>query len=246
MKYIFLTAFFVLAMGQHLFSQTYHVVYEERTNIDEQLDKIDDPLLKKQIASKLNTSKIYELYHKDNIATYQVKQTKNKDADKDIALKNQENSNIKIIKLGKGTNTLYKDLSTLKYIKEIEILGKKFLIKDSLTIFNWETSPETKTIGGFVCRKAMAQHKGGAIIAWYTPSIPINDGPDKYWGLPGLIIELSDGDKSYHAISINKMNEVSIKKPTEGKIVTQSEYNKIKKERIEALKQNHGNYNLGQ
>ena len=29
------------------------------------------------------------------------------------------------------------------------------------------------------------------ITAWYTPQIPINQGPGEYWGLPGLILEIN-------------------------------------------------------
>jgi predicted GIY-YIG superfamily endonuclease len=32
-----------------------------------------------------------------------------------------------------------------------------------------------------------------SITAWYTPEIPINQGPENYWGLPGLILEVTDG-----------------------------------------------------
>jgi GLPGLI family protein len=31
------------------------------------------------------------------------------------------------------------------------------------------------------------------ITAWYTPEIPVNQGPEGYWGLPGLILEVNDG-----------------------------------------------------
>ena len=31
------------------------------------------------------------------------------------------------------------------------------------------------------------------VTAWYTPQIPVNQGPGEYWGLPGLILEVSSG-----------------------------------------------------
>ena len=31
--------------------------------------------------------------------------------------------------------------------------------------------------------------------AWYTPQIPVSNGPDDYQGLPGLILEINDGKK---------------------------------------------------
>jgi GLPGLI family protein len=35
--------------------------------------------------------------------------------------------------------------------------------------------------------------KDVTITAWYTPEIPVNQGPENYWGLPGLILEINDG-----------------------------------------------------
>jgi GLPGLI family protein len=34
--------------------------------------------------------------------------------------------------------------------------------------------------------------KDVTITAWYT-EIPVNQGPENYWGLPGLILEINDG-----------------------------------------------------
>jgi GLPGLI family protein len=34
--------------------------------------------------------------------------------------------------------------------------------------------------------------KDVTITAWYTPEIPVNQGPENYWGLPGLILEIND------------------------------------------------------
>ena len=33
-----------------------------------------------------------------------------------------------------------------------------------------------------------------AVEAWYTLDIPVSHGPGEFWGLPGLILEVSAGN----------------------------------------------------
>lgn len=40
---------------------------------------------------------------------------------------------------------------------------------------------------------ALEMPKEMIVTAWYTPEIPVNQGPEGYWGLPGLILEVNDG-----------------------------------------------------
>lgn len=63
---------------------------------------------------------------------------------------------------------------------------------DSLHNFNWQLLKDTQTIQGYLCYKATCFWRGRYYIAWYTPSIPINNGPWKFGGLPGLITEVYD------------------------------------------------------
>jgi len=61
--------------------------------------------------------------------------------------------------------------------------------------FNWEITPETKSINGYVCYKALgvdvnANFMPQYIEAWFCPEIPLPYGPDNYAGLPGLIFEV--------------------------------------------------------
>ena len=67
------------------------------------------------------------------------------------------------------------------------------------------------------------------ITAWYAPEIPINQGPEGYWGLPGLILEVNDG-KTIILCSkavMNAKEKAEIKAPKVGKEVTQKEYDEI-------------------
>lgn len=64
------------------------------------------------------------------------------------------------------------------------------------------------------------------ITAWYSPEIPINQGPESYWGLPGLILEINDGTTTIlcSKIVLNAKEKVDIKAPTKGKEISQKEY----------------------
>ncbi|MBC7523745.1 MAG: GLPGLI family protein [Flavobacterium sp.] len=64
------------------------------------------------------------------------------------------------------------------------------------------------------------------ITAWYTPEIPVNQGPESYWGLPGLILEVNDGKTTVlcSKVVMNSKEKADIKAPTNGKVISQKEY----------------------
>lgn len=77
------------------------------------------------------------------------------------------------------------------------------------------------------------------VTAWYTPEIPISQGPSNYWGLPGLIMEVSSGKTTIlcSKIVINPREKKEIKAPRKGTVVTQAEYQKIMIEKMEEFQQ---------
>jgi GLPGLI family protein len=86
-----------------------------------------------------------------------------------------------------------------------------------------------------------------SITAWYTPQVPVSAGPDTYWGLPGLILELSAGRTTMLCteITINPDDAIAIKTPTKGKKVNRDEYNKIVKEKTEEIRNQFKNRRRG-
>jgi GLPGLI family protein len=77
------------------------------------------------------------------------------------------------------------------------------------------------------------------VTAWYTPQIPVSDGPGNYWGLPGLILEINEGRTTVlcSEIVMNPAEKVEIKAPTKGKEVTRKEYSKIMKKKMEEMRE---------
>jgi GLPGLI family protein len=81
--------------------------------------------------------------------------------------------------------------------------------------------------------------KEQVVTAWYTPQIPINQGPGEYWGLPGLILEVSAGRTVIlcSKIVMNPDEKDEIKRPSKGKQVTQEEYSEIIKKKMEEMQE---------
>ena len=64
------------------------------------------------------------------------------------------------------------------------------------------------------------------VEAWYTPQIPVAHGPSEFWGLPGLILEVSAGDTTMlcSKLVINPEEDLKIEAPDKGKETTKKEY----------------------
>lgn len=80
------------------------------------------------------------------------------------------------------------------------------------------------------------------VVAWYTMQIPINQGPDDYWGLPGLILEVSAGNTIIlcNKVVMNPKDKENIDKPEKGEVVTQQEYTEITSKKMEEFRDNRG------
>lgn len=154
---------------------------------------------------------------------------------------------------------LYKNLKENYSLLESEYLDKVFLIKDSLHTSSWELGTASKKVGNYTVYKATMTIKAKQFIsedeadnkesnllsfldnepkelvytAWYTPEIPISNGPGAYGGLPGLILELHAGKIIYlcSEIALNPKKPIKIKVP-KGKTITQVEFDAMLKERM--------------
>ena len=67
----------------------------------------------------------------------------------------------------------------------------------------------TKTILDYQCIMATTDYHGRKWAVWFTPEIPMQDGPWKFCGLPGLIMEASEpsGQHSFTVTGIEKSTQ---------------------------------------
>lgn len=100
-----------------------------------------------------------------------------------------------------------------------------------------ETESDTATNEELVEEPKMVE-----VIAWYTPMVPVSQGPGEYWGLPGLILELSAGNTVMlcSKIVMNTDDKEAIRVPDKGKEVTKNEYSLIISEKMQEMRDNRG------
>ncbi len=77
------------------------------------------------------------------------------------------------------------------------------------------------------------------ITAWYSPEIPVNQGPENYWGLPGLILEVNDGRTTIlcSKIVLNAKDKIEIKPSKKGKVISQKDYDETVIKKMEELRE---------
>ncbi|MEO8584155.1 MAG: GLPGLI family protein, partial [Flavitalea sp.] len=86
-------------------------------------------------------------------------------------------------------NVVVNDMSKGLSNSQKQVFEKKFVINDSLSKMKWKISPETRTIAGFECRKAVGIMCDSVyVVAFYTEEIPVSSGPESFNGLPGMIL----------------------------------------------------------
>ena len=88
-------------------------------------------------------------------------------------------------------------------------LGEYGRYDEPFTEFVWTISDSTKNVIGYDCFMAETDYHGRHWTVWFTPEIPLQDGPWKLCGLPGLILEATDStdQHSFIATGIENSNQ---------------------------------------
>lgn len=147
-----------------------------------------------------------------------------------------------------GRGTIYKNTAENLLLEETSMYGKDYLIESELPEFKWTIEKESKNILGFEARKATAvlddEHKT-KITAWYVPKLNVKTGPDEFWGLPGLILELESGFDyedggsegfTFTALKVEVLKDFAeIQKPAKGIKVSKEELRDIMKKKNEKM-----------
>ncbi len=136
-----------------------------------------------------------------------------------------------------GKGFFYSDIKQKEIIEMRKAFGETFLIPRKPV--SWKLTEEVKIINNYKCKKATTVinvYRRGKTIkknvtAWYTDEIPLSFGPKLYNGLPGLIIELQEGNLNLKLFKIQfNVKNIVIEEPKEGQFVSLKDFNNIVRE----------------
>jgi len=205
-------------------------IYNSQLYMSLNTDSIDD----KDVKS--NLSKILNQTNNSEELEFELKFSKEKSMFTYLQkLDNESNSNLNINLISaKNLGQIYTNIKSDEKVTYSKVFDKQFLIVENLSSQKWKLINESKLIGKYKCYKATTQKElyrrnGNRMIvvtAWYTPEIPLSFGPLGYGNLPGLIVELNEGNSFHYFLkSINYKKIPIIIKPSKGKIVSIKEFN---------------------
>jgi GLPGLI family protein len=231
---------------QCLSAQGLKVIYEESTDVvisSDRLNSIANPAMRERIEQKMKSTaakkETAELIIGKNVSLYTIFETAEQ-PDKsvvEIFLGNEVSDKVRIRAMPAiGRYKLYyKNLEENQVFAQAEIGDTSYLIESALS-FKWSIQKEEKIIAGYKCIQATL----GNIVAWYCPDIPINDGPQYFYGLPGLILEIeikgsAGGGKKYSCTSVTALTDTPEIQIGDGKKITIQEFEKLVTEYKESL-----------
>lgn len=100
---------------------------------------------------------------------------------------------------GLGGTEVFKNLKegTQTVVVLIGTPREPFLYEEELPKQTWTVCDEKQEILGYPCQKATTSFLGRDYTAWFTTEIPIANGPWKFGGLPGMILNVADAEQHY-------------------------------------------------
>lgn len=126
---------------------------------------------------------------------------------------------------------ILKDRNNNKLLYTKDIVHDQFYYTQEIDLFDWKIQPETKKIEDYKVQKATTPFAGRDYVAWFATEIPISEGPYKFSGLPGLILEIADS-KNHYVYEFIGLEKLSPKLRYSLKL---RQYHKIEKEKLKEI-----------
>ncbi len=125
----------------------------------------------------------------------------------------------------------------------ITFLGKTYLIHDTITPPAWKILNDMKEVAGHICMNASLTDtlRKQNTIVWFALDLPNNAGPERFFGLPGIILEV-DINNGALVMTADKIDlkpltsELDVPEKIKGKKINSTEYLELIEKQIKERK----------
>lgn len=270
MKNIIITAFILFLAVASFAQMEGEVIYVTTVNIHKQLDERGGRRAEDLKKTLPKTQKVKQILYFNETESLFKKLIEEKDLAEADVEEDRSARFLRRMMGGDDGDESYTNHDEGTTVQKRDFLGKTFLITGEQEDRKWKLTGETKTINGYQCMKAELQidttqrkddERGDekkdekdnrrrarpapkSVVAWFTTQIPVSVGPRNFDQLPGLIIQVEIGGEdnmiTAETINLKALDKDIIKKPKGGKEVTDEEYKKIVKEKMDEMRKERG------
>jgi len=121
----------------------------------------------------------------------------------------------------------------------ITFLGKTYLIHDSIVPPKWKILNDMKEVAGHICMNASWTDtlRKQNVLVWFALDMPVSTGPDRFIGLPGIILEVDINDGAL-IMTADKMDlkplttELDVPQKIKGKKIDMAEYTRLMEQQM--------------
>lgn len=149
--------------------------------------KIDKVMATLDIVKDKSIYQDFTITAQDSIIKMAVEEMQKTKAWKDLS---------KTIKMPKFSFKIYKMYPDMKE-QYVDRISKNLFAYEETIKFDWKILSDKEKIGEYNTQKATTEFGGRKWTAWFSTDIPFQDGPYKFYGLPGLIVKIEDEGKNY-------------------------------------------------
>jgi len=143
----------------------------------------------------------------------------------------------------RANSEIYRNLEGKVTIEKQTFMGRDFLFNGANEKIKWKMSSDQRKIAGYVCMKSTYMRNDTIpVTAWWTPQIPIANGPGNNGQLPGLVLalDINNGDDVTVAIKVDLRTlteDEQIVRPDKGKKVTREEFDKMREDKMKEMEE---------
>lgn len=212
------------------------IIFEEKVKLEISVE--GDAALAGMLPKERKSEK--ELLFRDGFTLFRESRSTNED----MTMEHSEGVRIRMV--GSGQNTVFTDVANRKVTEKRDFMNRIFIVERDLPATKWKITGNNKEVLGYNCLEALSTDTTGRITrVWFAPEFGAKGGPTTLSDLPGMVLEadINDGMRTFVAKAVEPLpkDEMKLGKPTDGKRVTEEEYDAIVAEKMKEMGLEEGN-----